>query len=1212
MTKTNNYSSKAALENELKIEQTRIVAIGASAGGLEALKSFFEGVPETDKNAYVIIQHLSPDYKSMMRELLKKNTNLPILEISENMKIEQGHIYLIPSKNNLLLKNDRFKLTERPKNQSLNLPIDMFFESLAKVKKNKAIGVVLSGTGSDGTRGVRAIKENGGMLMVQDPKEAKFNGMPQSAINTGLIDYVISVTKMGGELKKFIKSPVIFHFKDGDLNYDESQLTKILNYIDEKTGLDFREYKHATLARRIARRMQVCKCKDLTQYFSTLKNNKKEVDKLQKEFLIGVTQFFRDKKVWEVLRNKVIPAMITKKKNGEILKVWDVACSSGEEAYSFAMLINEEIERQDKDIDLKIFATDISQKHLSIGSEAIYPDSIIADVDSKLLLKYFQRKEKGYQVVKKLRRKVVFSRHNIIKNPPFSNMDMVICRNLLIYFQPAIQNKSLSFLHYALKKDGILVLGISESVTSQKDNFEPVDATVNIYKNIKPSNRLSSKLSKPEKFDLTSEIKKPERTLSKNAKNSTELKLKDELNNTILETFGAASVFVDYRFNILQAVGEFRKYANLPVDGFSINLLEMLAPDLKNIVQSTLNKARRNNEKLRYENASFEINGAHKVVDILIKPFQKKIYDTNTTFIITFIEKELNLDEVKTLDQHSLSNSTKEYVHNLEEELRETKEELNTSLEEIEISNEELQAANEELLASNEELQSTNEELQGVNEEINTINGENLQKVEDLAALNADMNNMLESTEMGVIFLDKSLCIRKFTPAIQRHFRLISSDVGRPIEHFISSMGEQNLIIRCKRVLRTGKILEKQVKTKDGAYYLRRIAPYVDSYDKINGVVITFIDVGLLQRSKEKLIASEKRFKSFYEEDPVIHISVDSQSSLIVQCNQTAVIRLGYETKEELIDKTIFDLYNEESQIRALKSNKEFKVSGQVTNMEQDMVTASGDLLPVIVNATAEKDTDGNIVTVRYTCVDISEIKQAEMKLMQQHEDLERANKDLEQFVSICSHDLQEPLSTIKFGSDVLGKMYGDKLDQKGRDYIKYIKTASTRLSDQIKALLEHSRIGRNGQKSLVNIQEVIEVVKYDLGKRIKDTKAKIYAGSMPKINGHEVELRLLFQNLISNAIKYTPKEKTPEIRISSYKEGKYWVFSVMDNGMGISKEDQATIFTIFNRVRENGENEGTGVGLAHVEKIVLLHEGSIWLDSQPGVGSTFYFKLKA
>jgi len=1212
MTKTNNYPSEARLENELKSEEPRIVAVGASAGGLEALKPFFAGIPETDKNAYIVIQHLSPVHKSMMGELLKKNTNLPIVVISENIKIKQGHIYLIPPVNNLILENNGFKLLEKPKDQSLNLPIDMFFESLAKLKKDRAIGVILSGTGSDGTRGVRAIKENGGMSMVQDPEQAKFDGMPQSAINTGLVDYVLSVNDMAGELKNFIDASAVFHFKDGDLNYDESELMKILRFVNEKTGLDFREYKHATLARRISRRMNVCKCKNLLHYFEKLKNNEEEVDILYREFLIGVTRFFRDTKVWEILRKEVIPAMVKKKKNGDVLKVWDVGCSSGEEAYSFAMLINEEIERQHKSVDLKIFATDISQKHLNMGSEAIYPESIVADVEAELLLKYFYSQPNGYKIVDKLRRMVVFSRHNIIKNPPFSNMDMVVCRNLLIYFQPAIQNKSLNFLHYALKKDGILVLGTSESVTSQKGNFAVINLPAKIYKNINPNKRLNSNLSQSSNYSSKSTVKKPERVASSRTKNPVDLKLREELNETILETFGGASVFVDANCNILQAIGEFRKYANFPVSGFSINLLDMLDPDLKYIIQNTLKKVRKNNEILRYENATFRSNNEKKAVDILVKPFQRKFDKGETAFVITFIEKEINLDDVKTLDKLTLSNRTKEYVSELEEELKETREELQTSFEEIETSNEELQSANEELLASNEELQSTNEELQSVNEEINTVNAENLHKVEDLAALNADMNNLLESTEIGVIFLDKALQIRKFTPAIQRHFNLISSDQGRPIEHFISSIGENNLITRCKRVLRTGKILEKQVKTKDGAYFLRRISPYIDSYQNVNGVVITFIDVGLLQRSKEKLMVSEKRFKSFYEEDPVIHISVDSQSSLIVQCNQTAVSRLGYENKEDLIDRPIFDLYNEESQIRALKSNKEFKKSGEVTNMEQNMLTASGDLLPVILNATAEKDEDGKIMTIRYTCVDISAIKQAEIKLMQQHEDLERANKDLEQFVSICSHDLQEPLSTIKFGSDVLGKIYGDKLDEKGKDYIRYIKSASTRLSDQIKALLEHSRIGRNGEKSMVNIKEVIEVVKYDLGKRVRDTKAKIHAGSMPKINGFEVELRLLFQNLISNAIKYTPKDKIPEIRISSYREGEYWVFSIMDNGVGISKEDQENIFTIFNRVRENDENEGTGVGLAHVEKIVLLHEGTIWLDSQPGVGSTFYFKLKA
>ncbi|MCM8570447.1 PAS domain-containing protein [Gramella jeungdoensis] len=1211
---------KADTTKDKIADQARIIAVGASAGGLEALKKFFKNIPADDKNAYVVIQHLSPDYKSMMGELLKKNTNLPIVQISDQMKVKPGHIYLIPPANNLILEDDILHLKEKPKSQILNLPIDMFFESMAKQRKERAIGIVLSGTGSDGTRGVRAIKENDGMVMVQEPTEAKFDGMPNSAINTGLVDYILPVSEMGPELKEFISTPPIFHFKDGDVQYDEQELNKILNYIDEKAGLDFREYKYATLARRVARRVNICKCKNLSEYYNYLTSEEEEVEILYREFLIGVTKFFRDEKVWEVLKTEVFPKMISEKEDGDILKVWDVGCSTGEEAYSFAMCLHEEMEKQEKDLEIKIFATDISQPHLDIGSKGIYPESIVADVSKEMLLKYFLSKSNSYQIIEKIRRMVIFSQHNIIKNPPFSNMDMVVCRNLLIYFQNSIQKKALNMLHYALKKNGVLVLGTSESVHSHKDNFSEIDRRWKIYKNIEPSKRLKNGISHASAMGakttkLLENRSGPERKIFRSHSNPIRQKLQNELNETILEQFGGASLFVDTDYNILQAVGEFRKYANLPVSGFSINLLDMLDSDLKYIVQSSFNRAHKNKEKVVYRDAVINQKNKKIGADIIIKPFTDHSIEGETNYVITFVEKELNLKEVEEIAKVSPSNQTKEYVASLEEELKKTKEDLQTSLEEIETSNEELQAANEELLASNEELQSTNEELQSVNEEINTVNAENIQKMDDLAALNADMNNLLKSTDIGVIFLDSNLKIRKFTPAIKKHFSLINGDIGRPIDNFTNSFGlsrKQSFLDRCEKVLDTGKVLEKPIVSREGKNYLQRISPYMDSDNKINGVVISFIDIETIQKSKEKLMASEKRFKSFYEDDPVLHISVDPKSSEIVQCNKKAIQKLGYEKKEELIGKPIYELFDEDSKLSALKLKSNIKKSGELVNLEQNMLTKKKRVLPVILNATAEKDEKNHLKTIRYTCVDISALKKAQEQLREQKNDLERANRDLEQFVSICSHDLQEPLSTIKFGSDVLGKMYASKLDEKGENYIKYIKNASDRLSAQIRALLEHSRIGKNGKKTLVDTKEIVEVVKYDLGKSMKDTGAQIHTGALPKLKGYEVELRLLFQNLISNAIKYVPKGRKPEIRISAYKEDKYWVFSIVDNGMGISKEDQRNIFTIFNRVPGNEDMNGTGVGLAHVEKIVLLHEGTIWVDSQEGVGSTFYFKLKA
>ncbi|CAL66925.1 chemotaxis protein CheB [Christiangramia forsetii] len=1212
--------STVATVNESNIDQPRIVAVGASAGGLEALKAFFKNISANDKSAFVVIQHLSPDYKSMMGELLSKNSNLPIVQIKDQMEIKKGHIYLIPPANNLVLEDEILRLTEKPKNQTLNLPIDMFFESMAKQRKERAIGVVLSGTGSDGTRGTRAIKENDGMVMVQNPKQAKFDGMPKSAINTGLVDYILPVEEMGPELKDFISSPPIFHFKDGDVQYDEKELNKILNYIDEKSGLDFREYKYATLARRVARRVNICKCQNLKEYYNFLTSENEEVEILYREFLIGVTKFFRDDEVWESLMTHVFPKMIHEKADGEILKVWDVACSTGEEAYSFAMCLHEEMEKQGKNIEIKIFATDISQPHLDIGSKGFYPESIVADVSKDFLLKYFVSKSNGYKVSDRIRRSVVFSRHNIIKNPPFSNMDMVVCRNLLIYFQNSIQKKALNMLHYALKENGVLVLGTSESVHSHQENFSEIDRKWKIYKNIKPSTRLKNgvgqaSISENSTAELHQNKAKRKRKATRPHSNPIRQKLQGELNEMILEQFGGASVFVDSDYNILQAVGEFRKYANLPVSGFSINLLDMLDTELKYAVQSTFNKAFKEDRKVVYRDAVINQRSERFGADIIVKPFKDYSLGGETNYIISFIEKDIDFEEIEEVAKISPSSQTKEYVASLENELKDTKEDLQTSLEEIETSNEELQAANEELLASNEELQSTNEELQSVNEEINTVNAENVQKMDDLAALNADMNNLLKSTDIGVIFLDSDFKIRKFTPAIKKHFSLINGDLGRPIDNFTNSFGltrKQSFLDRCDRVLKTGKVLEKHIVSREGKNYLQRISPYMESNNEINGVVISFIDIESIQKSKERLIASEKRFKSFYEDDPVLHISVDSETSKIIHCNKKAIQKLGYETKEDLIGKLIPDLFDKDSQAVVMQLKSSIKKSGELINLDQNMVTKKGRLLPVILNATAEKDEDDKLKTIRYTCVDISALKKAQEQLKEQKNDLERANRDLEQFVSICSHDLQEPLATIKFGSDVLGKMYASKLDEKGENYIKYIKDASDRLSAQIRALLEHSRIGKNGNKTLVNTKEMVEVVKYDLGKRIRDSKAQIHTGALPKIKAYEVELRLLFQNLISNAIKYVPKDRKPEIRISAYREDKHWVFSIVDNGVGISEEDQRNIFTIFNRVPGNDDMEGTGVGLAHVEKIVLLHEGTIWVDSQVGVGSTFYFKLKA
>lgn len=1223
MTKYNKKEELNIKEPKLTSD-TRIVGVGASAGGLDALKSLFSGIPQDDNNTYVIIQHLSPDYKSMMGELLYKFTKKPIVEVENGMKVAANTVYLIPPKCNLELgQNHTFILKEKPERVHLNLPIDIFLESLAKHKGNQSVAIILSGTGSDGTRGIRAIKEKDGLVMVQNPDQSKFDGMPHSAIQTGLVDYVVDAEAMGEELFRYLQTPLVVDLENNsNIEFEQQTISKILHFLDNETGTDFREYKYSTLIRRIARRVNVCKCDTLEVYYDYLQHNKEEVPKLHREFLIGVTNFFRDKRVWEIMEDDIIPQLIETKKENTVLKIWDVGCSTGEEPYSLAMMLYQEMERQQKFLEVKIFATDISQDHLEVGSNGIYPESIVANIKTEFLQKFFVKKNDGYQVTDKIRRMIIFSRHNVIKNPPFSKMDMVVCRNLLIYFQSSIQKKTLDVLHYAIKQNGFLLLGSSENIQSHSEHFEEISRKWKIFRNINPRENIKSRSMRTSNYSGKNRISKSDpvenhrRGIGTGRKSDLKLKFINELNIAVMEQFGAASVCVDSDYNIMEAVGEFRKYANLPVSGFTTNLLEMLDDHLKHIVQSTTKKARKETKRIQYKNAIFkdDIGEVHKI-DISVRGFKPRNVDNEFNFVITFIEKEIKENDTIEVEQVTADSRTKEYISEIEEELRVTKEELNKSLEEIETSNEELQAANEELLASNEELQSTNEELQSVNEEINTVNAENLQKMEDLSQLNADMNNLLESTNIGTIFLDSSLKIRKFTPAIQTHFSLINSDVGRPIDNFTTNFGVnrgKGLVDRCKKVMETGKIMERNILSKEGRNYLQRISPFKNDKEVVEGIVITFVDIESLQKAKNKLMASERRFKSFYEEDPVLHFSVDPVSSKIVQCNQEAVNKLEYDSKEEIIGKKIFELYENASKLRALKLDKLFREKGELKNVEQEMVTKTGKKVPVIMNSTVELDENGNGVTNRFTCVDISELKDVQEELQKQKSDLERANHDLEQFVSICSHDLQEPLSTIKFGSDILGKIYSSKLDEKGKEYIRYIDEASDRLSAQIKALLEHSRIGRNTKKKLVDTKELVEVVKYDLTKRIKETNAKIHVGSLPKLKAYEIEMRLLFQNLLSNALKYCAKDKTPEIRISAYQEQEFWVFSIMDNGIGISEEDQKNIFTIFNRVPTEEKYEGTGVGLAHVQKIVLLHGGSIWVDSQLGVGSTFYFKIKA
>lgn len=1194
-----------------------IVGIGASAGGLQALNDFFDNVPTASLYSYIVVQHLSPDHKSLMAELLRKNTKIPIEVIENGGEIKANCIYLIPPTNNLVIEDGKFKLLEKPKDKTLNLPIDLFFESLANHGKEHCAGIILSGTGSDGSRGIRAIKEKGGVVMVQQPDQAKFDGMPRNAIKTGLADYIVPVERISDELSNYFEAQSSIGFDAELYQYDEQLLKDILTVLKTNTALDFSLYKRPTLLRRIGRRVRVLKLDSLEGYYEYLKAHKEEVQILYKEFLIGVTKFFRDFKVWELLQSEVISEIIASKEDGDIIKIWDVGCSTGEEPYSLGILFLDEIEKQKKDISLKIFATDISQDHLDIAGRGTYSENVLSDLSSERLRKYFRKQSENFIVKDNLRKCIIFSNHDITNDPPFKNMDMVMCRNLLIYLQNDVQSKVIHLLHYALKQDGILTLGSSESLGVHKDNFEEINRKWNIYRNIESSDRLKTEIlnSTAERQTFKRSANSAKKGAVQNYSNTS--RLKEEISKAIIQQYGAASVYIDEDFQILEAMGAFKKYAQLPEEGFTTNLMEMLPKELVGPIKNTVNKARRKRSQILYKDVEV-FNDAEELqsrLDVLIKPIKNGTTEGDYHFIVTLIEQNKEDNRALIVERADIHKSSQERIKDLEEELKETQYELSNALEEAETSNEELQASNEELLASNEELQSTNEELQSVNEELHTVNAEHIEKMEDLAMLNADMDNLLDSTRIGTVFLDRNLIIRKFTPAIREHFHLVKQDIGRSIENFVANFGirkRKTIVDNSRTVMETGQVFEKRIKSKSGRYFLQRISPFHTSQDTIDGVVITFIDIHKVEQSQERLRRSEEKFKAFYEDDPVMHVTINSHTGLITECNKLFVETLGFTSKEEVLEKSIFEFYPKRTKVKAIALLDELEKSGSISNEELMLECVNGDRVDVLFNAELMANLSAKDTTQwRCTLMEITDLKNAQQELQRQKDDLERINTDLEQFVSICSHDLQEPLSTIRFSSDFLSKKFSSELSEKGKEYLGYIHEASGRMAEQIKALLEHSRIGEDLKKTKVDVAELLEVVKYDLNRSIREANATVTVSKMPQLMAYETELRLLFQNLISNALKYRKKDTNPSIRISTFADEEYQTFAIADNGIGIKEDDLEAIFKIFGRVPTEEKYDGTGVGLAHCKKIVKLHEGKIWVDSEFGQGSTFYFKIK-
>lgn len=828
------------------LEEVFIVGIGASAGGLEAITEFFDNVPQEAGCAFVIIQHLSPDYKSLMPELLSKHTNLPIIVAEDNMFVKSGHIYLIPHRKNMTIGYGKLKLKDKDLIHSPNMTIDIFFKSLAEYKKDKAIGVILSGTGTDGAKGVTAMKNAGGFILVQDPLTAKFDGMPNSAIATGSTDFVLAPEMMFDEIGNYIRqTPSEKNAIEGLIDNNEDTLRQILDLIKIRTGNDFTMYKRPTLIRRIGRRVGFKNFKSLEDYKEFLLENEEEVFNLSKEFLIGVTRFFRDYPAFDVLAKNVLPKIIANKNPKEPIKVWVAGCSTGEEAYTLAILFQEALSSMDRDHEVKIFATDLDKDSIERASRGIYPDKSIKEIPEERYKKYFEKVGEDYKVIPSVRKMIIFAVHDLIKDAPFSKMDLVTCRNLLIYLGSDLQKRAMVKFHFSLNLNGFLFLGSSENIGDLAGSFSELSKKWKIYQNVNESKSIKFETFYSSTNNIRAAIERPAPVT-----HVPQNQYADLITDGLMSLSGYSVIFVNEQLEVIHAIGEFRKYIQLPEKTLDFNVLKMVTEDLSILLGAAIRKAFKNNEWVNINGNRIKESDHKKIIDISIQPS----FDRKKGRLAAIFLKERNVEQNKSKDKKEIySDSKNEELIVLKHELGETKENLQSLIEELETANEEMQSANEELTSANEELQSTNEELQSLNEELHTVNSEHQQKIRELFELNDDLNNYFSSTDIGQVFVDSDLLIRKFTPSIEQHINLIQKDIGRPISHISNNIKYDRLIDDLIIVSTQGVKLEREIQMRNGKWFLMKLMPYVRHNKKIDGVVLAFVDIDKMKMLNDHL-----------------------------------------------------------------------------------------------------------------------------------------------------------------------------------------------------------------------------------------------------------------------------------------------------------------------------------------------------------------------
>jgi two-component system CheB/CheR fusion protein len=1199
-----------------------VVGIGASAGGLAAIKTLLEGLPDTPDMAFVVILHLSPKHESSVAAILQASTRMPVAQVQGTVRIERDHVYVIPPTHDLAMMDGSLGLVENERPRGRHIVVDLFFRTLADAHKERAIGIVLSGTGADGSAGIARLKEAGGIIIAQSPNDAEYDGMPRSAIATGKVDIVLPVADIPNRLVEIWSNARRIELPDAAEigvaarepaapESAEESLREIMKVLHQRTGHDFKNYKRATMLRRIERRLQVSALPDLASYRKFLAADAGEPRALLDDMLIGVTQFFRDRPAFEALEREVVPHLFESTSSDEQVRVWVPACSSGEEAYSMAMLLADEAARAHHGRRFTVFATDIDESAIAIGRNGFYPEGVAIDVPPTRLRGHFVAEPGGFRVNRSLRESVIFALHNVLRDPPFSRLDLISCRNLLIYLDRPAQQAVLEMIHFALKPGGYLFLGSSETADAASRLFTPTDKAQRIYRANPTGRPLRALQALPLGRDSGRAMRGPVPLPA------TQPRTAAVVHRELIEEVAAPSVLVTHDYEIVHVSARAARYLRFAEGEPSHNLIHAVPPELREELRTALFQALQLRARVESPVVPAVVEGRPASIRMSAQPVRHAAWPGE--MLLAVFEETEAAGEAGTsagpTDKDPAVARLEGELRLKNDQLRATVEQYETSAEELKASNEELQAINEELRSATEELETSKEELQSTNEELITVNHELKTKIDETGEINDDLKNLISSTDIATVFVDPSMRIKRFTPAATALFNIIASDIGRSLFDITHKLEYADLAKDARTVFATLKTIEHKIRSSDGRHLLARLVPYRTIEDRIGGAVLTFVDVTSLRRAEADVDEGRERMQIIADAMTDFAILTLDLDGRITSWSAGAVKLFGYSAGEAT--GQLFDiLFRPEERAMGLPAEK-LRVARETGRSpdERWMVRKDGSLFWGSGVTTPLRV--GGIEGYAKICRDITNERSADEQRVREAQDerkeavAESAAKS--EFLAVMSHELKHPLNLINVNAQLLTTL---PEAQSLPAVMRAARTIQRTVQGQariIDDLLDMSRtnIGKLAvnRVPLLLLEAIQPCMTWALAEsRSKDVR--LYAKGFDEpilIDGDPVRVEQIAWNLLSNAIKFSRSGGSIAVRVSQ--DGQEALLQVTDSGRGIAPAFLPHVFEMFKQAdapTTRGEG-GLGIGLALVKSIAELHGGRVAAESAgPGRGSTF------